>query len=577
MLARIWTLVGLASVTWAVPLDQLERRATVSPDATCGGTKGYTCLGSSFGNCCSPNGWCGSTSAYCGNGCQTAFGSCGTNPPPMTTSTSKTAPPTSTPTAGTLGQCLTQKNVPIRLASSSDFSQLAQPYNLRLPYTPAVIVLPTTVQHISDAVTCAAKYNVKVQPRGGGHSYAAFSLGGQDGAMVIDLQSFQEVSLDANNVAKVGGGVRLGNLAQGIFDQKQRALPHGTCPGVGVGGHATHGGFGLSSRAWGLTLDTIVGLDVVLANGNFVKATSTAYPDIYYALRGAADSFGIVTSFYLQTQPAPASVIQWSFSIPNMYKSAATSANYFLHIQAFAQNASVVDRNLGIGIYMDGQGFSISGTYFGSLANFNNKIKPELLRGLPTPTSQSATPMTWIQSLTALANGQPLKQPTTGYNLHDDFFAKSIVVPTSGQFTAATLTSYFDYVIKNGVNSANPWFTIINLYGGPDSQINAKPSSFSAYSDRTALWVLQLYGYTGNTGAPFPAGIIPFITGLSNSITSAQPQTVFPGYINYVDPSLTPTQAHAAYFDDATYAKLVGIKQQVDPGKVFWNPQAIGN
>lgn len=200
----------------------------------------------------------------------------------MTTSTSKTAPPTSTPTAGTLGQCLTQKNVPIRLASSSDFSQLAQPYNLRLPYTPAVIVLPTTVQHISDAVTCAAKYNVKVQPRGGGHSYAAFSLGGQDGAMVIDLQSFQEVSLDANNVAKVGGGVRLGNLAQGIFDQKQRALPHGTCPGVGVGGHATHGGFGLSSRAWGLTLDTIVGLDVVLANGNFVKATSTAYPDIYY-------------------------------------------------------------------------------------------------------------------------------------------------------------------------------------------------------------------------------------------------------------------------------------------------------
>lgn len=193
-----------------------------------------------------------------------------------------TAPPTSTSTAGTLGQCLTQKNFPIRLTSSSDFSQLAQPYNLRLPYTPAVIVLPTTVQHISDAVTCAAKYNVKVQPRGGGHSYAAFSLGGQNGAMVIDLQSFQEVSLDANNIAKVGGGVRLGNLAQGIFNQKQRALPHGTCPGVGVGGHATHGGFGLSSRAWGLTLDTIVGLDVVLANGSFVKATSTAYPEIYY-------------------------------------------------------------------------------------------------------------------------------------------------------------------------------------------------------------------------------------------------------------------------------------------------------
>ncbi|KAL8996219.1 MAG: hypothetical protein Q9169_004241 [Polycauliona sp. 2 TL-2023] len=574
MFAHLLTLVGLAAVTLAVPLDQLERRATITPDATCGGAKGYTCLGSSFGNCCSVNGWCGSTAAYCSTGCQPAFGNCGTNTSPTTTS--KTNPPTSTPTAGTLGQCLTQKNVPIRLISSSDFSQLAQPYNLRLSYTPAVIVLPTTVQHISDAVGCAAQNNVKVQPRGGGHSYAAFGLGGQNGAMVIDLQSFQEVTLDANNIAKVGGGVRLGNLAQAIFNQKQRALPHGTCPGVGVGGHATHGGFGLSSRAWGLTLDTIVGLDVVLANGTAVKATSTAYPDIYYALRGAADSFGIVTSFYLQTLPAPASVVNWSFRIPNMFASAATSAKYFLHIQTVAQNASVVDRNLGLGMYMDGQGFSISGTYFGSLTNFNNKIKPELLRGLPAPQSSTATSMTWIQSLTALADGQPLVQPTTGYNLHDNFFAKSVVVPTSGQFTAATLTSYFDYMIKNGVNAANPWFSIINLYGGPDSQINAKPTSFSAYSDRTALWVIQHYGYTGNTAAPFPGGIIPFISGLSNSITSAQPQTVFPGYSNYVDPSLTPAQAHAAYYDSATYAKLVGIKQKVDPGKLFWNPQAIG-
>ncbi|KAL8711846.1 MAG: hypothetical protein Q9220_003790 [cf. Caloplaca sp. 1 TL-2023] len=579
MLISIVSSLCFGTLALAVPVDQLERRATISPDATCGGAKGYTCLGSSFGNCCSTNGWCGSTAAYCVTGCQSAFGSCGTGTTTSsTTSISKTTSPTSTATAGTLNDCLGKKNVPIRMTSSSDFSQLATPYNLRLPYTPAVIVIPTTVQHVSDAVTCAAKYNVKVQPRSGGHSYASFSLGGQSGSMVIDLQSFQTVSVDSSSgVATVGGGVRLGNLAQGIFNQAQRALPHGTCPGVGIGGHATHGGFGLSSRAWGLTLDTIVGLDVVLANGSSVHATSTAYPDIYYALRGAADSFGIVTTFYLQTQPAPSSVVNWSFSIPNMFKSAATSANYFLHIQNFAQNASVVDRKLGVGIYMDGSGFSISGTYFGTLADFNNRIKPELLRGLPSPTSSSATSMTWIQSLTALANGQSLQQPTTGYNQHDDFFAKSLVVPQSGPFTAASFTSYFDYIIKNGVNAANPWYSIINLYGGPDSQINAKPSSFSAYSDRTALWVIQHYGYTGNTGVPFPAGIIPFVEGLSNAITSAQPQTSFLGYANYVDPTLSAKQAHASYFDEATYAKLLGIKGVVDPGKVFWNPQAVGN
>jgi FAD/FMN-containing dehydrogenase len=100
--------------------------------------------------------------------------------------------------------------------------------------------------------------------------------------MVIDLESFQAINVDSNGVATVGAGVRLGNLALGIYNKAKRALPHGTCPGVGIGGHFTHGGYGYDSRKWGLALDTIVGLDVVLADGSFIHASSTAYPDIYW-------------------------------------------------------------------------------------------------------------------------------------------------------------------------------------------------------------------------------------------------------------------------------------------------------
>lgn len=74
---------------------------TISPDATCGGTKAYTCQGSIFGNCCSPAGWCGSTSAYCGTGCQSNFGTCGTGGTPTTSS----AAPTGTKRVSTSGQC----------------------------------------------------------------------------------------------------------------------------------------------------------------------------------------------------------------------------------------------------------------------------------------------------------------------------------------------------------------------------------------------------------------------------------------------------------------------------------------
>jgi len=71
----------------------------VTPDATCGGTKGYTCLGSTFGNCCSAAGYCGTTSAYCGTGCQSGFGNCGSNGVAPTTTTTKAATPTKATTS----------------------------------------------------------------------------------------------------------------------------------------------------------------------------------------------------------------------------------------------------------------------------------------------------------------------------------------------------------------------------------------------------------------------------------------------------------------------------------------------
>ena len=61
--------------------------------------------------------------------------------------------------------------------------------------------------------------------------------------MVISLEAFQATVVNSKGIAQVGGGVRLGNLATAIYNQNKRALPHGTCPGVGIGGHASHGGY----------------------------------------------------------------------------------------------------------------------------------------------------------------------------------------------------------------------------------------------------------------------------------------------------------------------------------------------
>ncbi|CAO2648425.1 Nn.00g076920.m01.CDS01 [Neocucurbitaria sp. VM-36] len=581
-----------AGLAHASPAAPLAKRA-VSTDGTCAGTQGYTCQGSSFGNCCSQYGWCGSSTAHCGTGCNSAFGTCtgsGATSKPASSSTSvrlsttirstsvpvstvrsssstkaTSAAPSATPSGSAL-QCLNGKNVPYKMTSDADYAELVEPYNLRLPYKPAVVVLPITNQHVQDAVVCAAQSGLKVQAKSGGHSYASFSSGGKDGAMMINLQPMQTIQLDkGTGVATVGGGVRLGNLADGIFNQGNAALSHGTCPGVGIGGHYTHGGYSHTSRNWGLAMDQIIAADVVLANGTLIKASSSQYPDIFWAVKGAAESFGIVTNFYLQTRAAPASITYFQFDFSGVFNSKSIFTNTFLHIQDVAKNASVVDNKVSFGIYLDGYGtYSLSGAYFGTVAEFNSKVKTELLRSLPssTPTVQS---MSWYDYLVKVSGESTIKTPVTGYDLHDNFFAKSVTVPESAGLTSTTLNALFDYLKTAGDVE---YFIIINLYGGPGSAINSKDTTFAAYNDRDSLWVLQNYGYTPDS--------VNFINGINSAIIKAQPQTSFGAYLNYVDPTYDAATAHKLYYGDAVYARLAALKKQIDPQSVFWNPQAIG-
>ena len=325
-------------------------------------------------------------------------------------------------------------------------------------------------------------------------------------------------------------------------------------------------------------------MDVVLANGSAIYVSNSSYPDLWYALRGAASDFAIVTTFHLQTQAAPDQVVNYQYNFPDMLSSASSSANYFEHIQSFALDPKFVDRNLGLGVYIDGGQFYVSGTYFGSLDDFQSRLVPELLRGLPKPSWTNTFSKSWLDSLSALANYVPLQQPLSGYSQHDDFFAKSVVTNASDPLSVSTMTNYFQYIIDNGVNNklgnGNSWFTIMNLYGGPDSQINAVPADSSAYSDRSALWVVQHYARTSNTGSQFPQGEVDFLNGLNNALENVQANgngnATLRAYQNYVDPTLSASQAHSQYYGDATYQRLLGIKNQVDPAKVLMNPQSVG-
>lgn len=126
--------------------------------------------------------------------------------------------------AGSLTDCLRTAAVPI--TSSAPTS-----YNIRLPYKPVAVAVPTSTSQIASAVSCGAKYAVRITAKSGGHSYTSSSFGGEDGHLVINLDRMYAVTVASDGTAKVQSGARLGHVATELYRQGKRAISHGTCPG----------------------------------------------------------------------------------------------------------------------------------------------------------------------------------------------------------------------------------------------------------------------------------------------------------------------------------------------------------
>jgi FAD/FMN-containing dehydrogenase len=128
--------------------------------------------------------------------------------------------------------CLHDAGVPQALSNTTNFTQAIKPFNLRLPFTPVAVAVPTTVVQVQNAVSCGVSLNITISPKSGGHSYASHGLGGEDGHLMVDMKYFYNVSLDTDTgIATIGPGARLGNVAQALYTQGKVAISHGTCPG----------------------------------------------------------------------------------------------------------------------------------------------------------------------------------------------------------------------------------------------------------------------------------------------------------------------------------------------------------
>lgn len=123
-------------------------------------------------------------------------------------------------------------------------------------------------------------------------------------------------------------------------------------------------------------------MGVIVADGHFVLVTQSGYPDPSYAMRGAADSIGIVTTFQLQTRSAPPQVVSYYANFSSILESPDILADVVHMLQSFVTSSPFVDRDLTLEIYTSILGdFTVRGRYFGDREHFPKVVFQQCLRG----------------------------------------------------------------------------------------------------------------------------------------------------------------------------------------------------
>ena len=166
---------------------------------------------------------------------------------------------------------------------------------------PAMIVRCADVIDVVTAVQFARAHHLSVSVRSGGHSLSGSSV--CDGGMVIDLSCMKGIQVDrVKQTAWAQAGLRLREFVQAT-QAYGLATTTGTVGGTGLAGLTLGGGLGWFMGKYGLTIDNLLAVDLVTAEGRVLRASASEHPDLFWGVRGGGGNFGIATAFEFQLHP----------------------------------------------------------------------------------------------------------------------------------------------------------------------------------------------------------------------------------------------------------------------------------
>lgn len=246
---------------------------------------------------------------------------------------------------------------------SPNYEECCLSWNRAIEKHPLVIVYCEENQDIIQAIKWAKQYGVPFRIRSGTHHYEGYSTGDQ--LLVIDVSCMNRIELNETTVT-VQGGVRNRELYEAVCGAGY-PFPGGGCPTVGVAGYTLGGGWGYSSRLFGLGCDQLIEAEVITADGQLIVANANQHEDLFWALRGSGGgNFGVVTSltYRLPEKIEMATLINIDYEHVGFAKVVDVALRY----QRFFKN---LDRRLNLKMAMynsetKGKGVKLTGLFYGS-------------------------------------------------------------------------------------------------------------------------------------------------------------------------------------------------------------------
>ena len=434
----------------------------------------------------------------------------------------------------------------------SDYLKYLPLHNIRNDVAPALRIVCTSTQAVSDSIKWVADNDLPLALRSGGHCYEGFS---QSSSVVIDLRRMGLTVVDsANETVAVSAGADLIKVYRKVAAQGF-AFAAGSCPTVGVAGHTLGGGMGLLGRRFGLACDNLREVRLVDANGSIIVANENNHADHYWACRGGGGgSFSVATRFVFDIHKLShvhTFGITWKFSDTASYQTKAVDV--FNAWQRWAPEAPQ-----SITSIMLVQKFSNSeirlrciGQSTGTESQLKNEVDTNLI------VHQPSSPLR-IRKKTFI---KAVEDYSGSFDYQSIFMeGKSDVV--TQPLSPDAIQTMFDALMAIPKGHV---VAICDAYGGAISDVPEKVTAFPHRGNKT--WAVQYYSRWSKASQTATR-----LASIEQVFAAMRPFMSGAAYVNYPDANLPD---YASSYWMGNLSRLKQIKESVDPENFFQHGQSV--